>query len=701
MRLHIDTEIFSECPLKTEGLYRYAEHPTTRLLCMAFQFGDGPTMIWVPLGESIPPKIRDWASRQPCVDFTLHVPGAVRKWIHDGGEIAAHKADFEMVVLNGVAGEKLDFPRLRIEQMVCTMAKARVQNIPASLEEGALALGTFPKKSISTNNMRQLCKPRTGVEKYYEINKYPEKYIELYEYCIDDVKAEYDLDHTLPDLTPSEMQVWRLDQRINARGWKADLEYVDHALYLIAEYKTELAQKFGEITGLSPTQTEKFSDWVRARYQISDLQAETVRLAILDPNCPKDVARVLRIYSSYNAKSVSKYKAIKKMVSADGRLHGLFMYHGASTGRWSSSGVQLHNMARGIIPDPGMAIELMPDRDVPWMKTMYGGIDLMKVFGSCVRGMLIAPEGKQLLAMDFAGIESRITAWIFGEKWKLKAFEAYDAKLGPNLYSIACGRMFNIPAESVKKGTNQYMIGKVVDLASGFEGGAGAIISMAETYSVNLKEMADAAENSITSEAWDSAQWMWDKGYLHGHGLPQRTVMILDALKSMWRTQHPAVVQGWKDLKAAAIAAVEDPTTAYAIPNKMIIFKKIDRWLYMRLPSGRKIAYFEPSLSNDGKDLHYMGIDTDSRRYMKCSTFGGKLCQNFSEGIARCLLTDAMLKLEASGFLPVGSIHDEAITEVGLSASLADALKIMVDKPAWANGLPIAAEGFIAKRYRK
>ena len=372
-RVHLDVETYSESDLKKEGAYRYAEHPSTELLVLCYAFDSGPVQTW-------------WPHDDPFV------PDDLRQHVESGGLACAHNAQFERVILNGVAGQKVGFPTLRIAQMRCTAAKAAAHGLPRALADATEALGTHRKQTDGVASMRALSRPRTGKEKRYTPENSPEKFAQLGEYCANDVEAERGLDNAIPDLSSTEQRVYELDQVINDRGIGVDLQAVADAQALIAEYKAEMAAECLAATGVNPTQREKIADWVRAKgyAQLPDLQAETVKLAVRDPACPENVARVLRIYSTYGAKAASKYEAIERMVCADGRLHGMFLYHGAGTGRWASLGVQLQNLFRPVIDDPDVAIDCFATRDLDWLRALYPETDPMKVIGSCIRGMLVA-----------------------------------------------------------------------------------------------------------------------------------------------------------------------------------------------------------------------------------------------------------------------------------------------------------------------
>jgi DNA polymerase len=386
--LHYDIETFSECDLKACGVYKYAEDPSTEMLCMSYRFDKGPVHLWAPpefLPEEVKATLRERLRDKAILHFGDAVPHELRRHVMSRGETRAHNAQFERVVMNGTAGKKLGFPFVKIEQTVCTAAKAAAAGMPRDLGGACEAAGTYKKNDEGRMSMLQVTKPRKPTKndpttRYTPFNA-PEKFVELYVYNVDDTIAESELDAVIPDLTPYEQQVYWLDQRINERGVAVDLEAIANVKVLIAEYKDFLEKACEKATrpaedplvhrtvrpeGLRPTQREKIADWVRANGypDLLDMQAETIKLLVERDDVPGNVKHVLRIYSTYNAKAVTKFDTILEAVCLDGRLHGMLLYHGAGTGRWSSLIVQLQNLFRPVIDDPEIAVEAFRSRNL-------------------------------------------------------------------------------------------------------------------------------------------------------------------------------------------------------------------------------------------------------------------------------------------------------------------------------------------------
>jgi DNA polymerase len=720
--LHLDVESFSACDLKDSGVYRYAEHESTELLCMAFAFDEQEVRLWKP-GEALPQ------------DLVEHVKS--------GGDIRAHNAAFERVVLNGVAGKKIGFPEIKIEQCVCTMAKMSAAGLPRGLDEAAKALGVPGKAEGGRFEMLALSKPRKPTKAdpstRWTLQNAPEKYEALYAYNIQDVIAERGIDNAVPDLSASEQQIYHLDQRINQRGIAVDLDAVRNILFVVEQYKEWLAAECERITanwlgdGLKPTQREKIADWVRANGwpHLADMQAETVKALCKREEVPECVKQILRIYSTYNAKAVSKLQAILDAVCADGRLRGMFLFLGAGTGRWSSLIVQLQNLMRPLIDDPDLALEAFATRSLDFVRMMYPDIDVMKVAGSCIRAVLVAATGKVLLFSDFVGVETRINAWFWDDFDDLKMFLAQDAGTGPDSYKVSVCELLGLDIDKVdwksQEGKKLRQIGKVFRLAFGYMGGVNAALTMVDTYGVDLQQLTDALLPVLPEEALSHGEWMWLN--YRKEGVTHDQSVAIDGAKYLWRKRHPNIATGWKDLQKAAGLACEFPGKAFMAGR--IAFKVLEykgrSWLHMRLPSGRDLKYYsprwiEPKVIKRPKKLdngyggftwveeevtipgefRYWGVDSKTHQWTETTSHGGQLDADADQGFASDLLRRGMLNLERGGYSLVGTVHDETLGEIGEEfGSIEEAERHMLNQGAHTAGLPLAVETKRQRRYWK
>lgn len=735
MSLHIDIETFSEVDLSDAGVYRYAESETTSLNCVGWAVDDGPVHLWVPF-NNVPDTIIQ-AVQERHRAAIIHTGTSMPKELWYNGQKRAHNAQFERVVLNGAAGKKLQFyPTRSPHEWVCTAVKAAANGIPRSLKEGAAALGTHAKDEGGRPMMLQLSKPRKPTKAdpstRWTFFNAPEKWIAMLSYNIDDVMAERDLDNALEDISPREQKLYELDQIINETGWAVDLKLVNDILFVVEQYKEQLAKEFAELTfdwledaGLKPTQREKVGEWIRTNGfpGLVDLTAEYVRKCLKRSDIPDNVKRVLIIYSTYNAKSVSKLQTMLDAVCADGRLRGMFLFYGAATGRWSSLIVQLQNMMRPVIKDVDLAIEAFASRDIDLIRMLWPDVDPMKVAGSCVRGCLVASSGMDLIFPDYSGIEDRVNAWFFDEQWVLDAYAKFDRGEGRHLYSITVCGMFGFDLDTFSDEDPRRQWGKVIRLFMGYEGGVSAFLTGAENYSFDLEAMAKQAIPLLSPEALDHAKWMRENHPCKEarEGLISQDVeTACNGFKFLYRQTHPRIKQGWRDLKEAAEKAVEFDGEAFWLPNKKIAFKvetfKGRKWLCMRLPSGRKVKYYAPTwipprqserwINNElveytiPGEMRYKGIDTYTRQFMELSTYGGKLDENADQAFSRDLLCSALLRTSAAGYRIVGSEHDKIIFEVPADTGSVDELKRLMTQDV-PEGLPMTVDGKRLKRYGK
>jgi DNA polymerase len=705
-KLTLDIETFSRADLKKTGLAKYAEHDSTDVNCACWALGDGPVSAWIPEGDdAFAEDLRKMNEIDGEIFVGHDVPLPLAQFImqRDVGGLAAWNAAFERSVLNGPAGRRYSFPIIEIKQTFCSMGNARVHGLPGALEDAANAINARHKKRIAgVNDMRYLAKPRKNGSRPTLVEE-RERFLRLVGYCADDVRAERAVDDIVPPMSEAELAVYWLDQEMNDRGWKVDLEAVDSMEILIADYKRELLRLCLEKTGIKPSQHAQLAQWIRAHGfpELENLQADTVRKALL-LNIPNEVKEVLKIYSTYGMKAVAKYPAMRLAVGAGNRLRHLFMFYGASTGRWSSVIVQLQNLFRPVIKDPETAILAAHTWDLGYLRGLFKGVDPMKVIASCVRSCLIADEGKELVFPDYAGVEARWNAWMFGEEWKLKVFRDYDAGIGPNNYAVVYARSFGVPVETVKKDTIEYLLGKCMDLYLGYEGGVAAFIKGCATYRVDMKRLL-AAYDTLPADVVLEAQEAWAYACETGrtYDLDEKLWVTCEGLKRLWRRAHPKIVLGWKQLREASLNAVANPGEIRAVANKRLMFKVEGKYLLLRLPSGRKLWYYSPEIRDE--TLYYRGMDTVKRIWGRTSTYGGKLCENETQAGCRDILVAAKFKFRAAGHALIGSVHDQPILETPIGSLSDEDIRRMMcaEAPSWATGLPLAVEIQRGLRFRK
>ena len=663
---HVDIETFSRIDLKKVGLYRYSEESSTEILCVGFAINNKKPCLWIPysLGHRLIANIKE------------HIPGIKIYWqpvcpleLRNADQYRAHNAEFEITLLNSHAGEKIGFPKTKIDQWVCTAAKAAYWGLPRDLENACIQAETEHKKdSTNRTNMLQVSKPKKPSKKdpseRYTLEDHFDKFIKLYKYNIDDVYAERDLDVKLPDIPEREQKLYQLNHKMNMRGVKLDIPSAKNAIYLKDEYKRRLNDKCRQITGFNATQREKLAIWLEQEgCKIPDLTAETVKI-YLKSERNKKIKRVLRIRQLHEMKTPEKYKKMLLSVCSDRRLHGMFLYYGASTGRWSSLIVNLQNLFRGgEIKNIDTLIECYKERDVDFILMLFD--DLMYALSSSIRGMLVADKGKVFNCADYSAIEGRITTWLAGDEQKLNIYRTHG-----KVYEHTAARLFDMKSdlqsllEMKKKYPDKRFAGKTSELALGYQGAVGAL------------QRAAKKDGVVFTEEY-----------------------ALDIVRR-WRKANPKTKNLWYNLENAAVSAVQHPGVVFTT-NRCMFCVKGD-WLRVRLPSNSILNYYKPQLQEGqrGPKVTYMGIDTKGRGYKRVDTYGGRWTENIASRLARDIMANGMVRLDKRDFGLVGTVHDEIVSEDD-DDRLEEMIAEMCAVQSWAKDIPIKAAGWVGKRYKK
>lgn len=636
--LNIDIETYSSNDIKN-GVYKYADAKDFTILLFAYSLDGGQI---------------------ECLDLTKQkLPEEISKLLFDKNvKKHAFNAQFERICLSRYLG--LPY-YLDPAQWQCTMVLAQELGLPASLEKCARYLKLAQEKDAAGKNLIKYfsvpCKPtKANGGRTRNLPEHdPGKWQMFINYCMQDVAVEMAIAEKL-EVVPVHDREWdyyACDQRINDRGVALDAELVASALYCKDLKMGSLSSELKALTGLAnPNSRAQLLPWLQAKgYSSMGLTKADIVKEL--ESAEGDLKRVLGLKLQTAMSSLKKYEAMDRAMCADGRVHGLLQFYGASrTGRWAGRLVQVQNLARNYITDLDDARCYVKNRDIDAIEILYDSLnDTLK---QLVRTALVAKEDCTFYVSDFSAIEARVIAWFAGEKWRLEVFATHG-----KIYEASASQMFHIPIEAVGKDLRQK--GKIAELALGYQGGPGA-----------LKQMG--ALNMGVAE--DELQGLVDD----------------------WRRANPKIVQFWRDVQKVAIKAIKTRT-----PLKLgkLRFRYRKGFLFITLPSGRNLAYARARIetSDYGDKIIYEG-QGDKAYFTELETYGGKLVENIVQATARDILAEALLRLEAAGHDVVFHVHDEAIIESkGLSIEQINSL--MAQAPAWAEGLPLSSEGYVTKYYKK
>ena len=641
--LEMDIESFSDVDLIKCGVYAYADSPAFEILLFAYSFDGGETQIIdLAQGEKLPAEVED-------AIFDVSVTKT------------AYNANFERTCLSKYFGRYIP-----PESWHCSAVQAAMLALPRSLEDVGRVLGLDEQKMKEGKELIRYfcvpCKPTKangGRTRNLPCHA-PEKWELFKTYCKRDVDVEKSIRrklHNFP-IPESEMELYRLDQRINDRGVLVDMGLVEQAIACERLHKEVVTKRAYELTGLeNPNSVAQLKGWLGDK----GMEAESLsKKAVADMIAETDgeVEELLRLRLLMAKTSVKKYEAMERSVCSDGRVHGMLMFCGANrTSRWSGKIVQIQNLPKNYIPDLELARDLVKQGRFEDIELLYDSTP--NVLSELIRTAFIPKPGCRFVVADFSAIEARVLAWLSGEQWRLDVFTSHG-----KIYEASASSMFHVPMEEITKGSPLRQKGKLAELGLGFGGAAGALISMG------------ALDMGLTEEE-------------------------LPPLVAAWRKANPHITQFWWDVDAAAIKAV---TEKQKTKVGKIIFEYKSGILFITLPSGRRLSYVKPRMAVNrfGRDsLTYEGI-SENKKWSRIETYGPKLVENIVQGTARDLLAEAMLRVEKKGYPIVMHCHDEIIAEVPEGIGSVDEMcEIMAIQPKWAEGLPLRADGYSCSFYQK
>ncbi len=646
-RLQIDIETFSDVDLPSCGVYRYTEGDF-HILLFAYAFDDDEVKcVDIACGEELPQEVVDAIFDDSIIK-------------------SAWNAQFERTCLSKYFGTQLS-----PDSWQCSMVWAASLSLPLKLKNAAQVLKTGEQKDDAGERLIRYfslpCKPTkaNGGRTRNLPEHAPEDWEKFKSYCIQDVKTERDIRYKLEHfpLPPQEWDYYHMDQRINDRGVLIDKELVQQAIVCDMMLSEEMTKRAYALTGLeNPNSVSQLKGWLEERgISAPSLGKKNVAALISDldkHSIDADALDMMKLRLQMAKSSVKKYQAAERSICTDGRVRGLFQFYGANrTGRFAGRLLQLQNLPQNHISTLDEARDLVKMGCFDMVESIYGNTP--DILSQLIRTMLIPKPVCEFIVADFSAIEARVLAWLSGEQWVLDAFIR-----GEDLYCATASQMFGVPV--VKHGINGELRqkGKISVLACGYGGSVDALISMG-ALDMGLKE----------SELPD--------------------------IISSWRDANPHTVKFWYAVEKAAIDTIKDHSDRTV---GRIGFQFSANTLWIILPSGRRLAYIKPKLQPNrfGRmAVTFEGLGANNK-WTRGETYSGRIVENITQATARDLLAEAMKRLEDKGLDIVGHVHDEVILEVPKGSITVDEVcSIMNQNPKWADGLPLASDGYKGNYYFK
>jgi DNA polymerase len=653
--LHRDYETRSVLQLPIVGPWRYAADERTEVRCCAYAVDDEPVQLWVP-GNPVPEPFLQ-AAADPS-------------WL-----LVAHNAQFEIAIEHFKMQRLHAFPKISLRQQRCTMAMALALALPPKLERLAEALELVHQKDKAGQRlMLTMSKPRRprkdeDPQGIYWIDDEAQEQ-RRNKYACEDAEMEREAYQQLWPLSPEEQQLWLADLIINARGFFVDRPLAEASCTIAQTAAPELDAELAQLTGSAVTsihQVARLKAWLEQEgCSAAVLGKAAIEKLLAADNLPITARRALEVRQRGAQAAAKKIDALLARCDRDDRIRGALRYHGASTGRWSGNGVQPQNLKRPQIEDVDAAVAAIATSDYSHVRRLYP--NPLAVIGDITRSMICAAPGHQLIGADFSSIESRVLAWISDEEWKLDSYRRFDATHNPRdePYCITACKILRVPDGTFNAESPERKVGKTCDLAFGYQGGL---------------------------NAWRKFE-------------PDRfSEAEVEQFKQEWRAAHPQIKKFWYAIDRATWQAVRQ--REQVIYCGRLLLKCTGMFLFIKLPSGRKLAYPFPRIEIKDREHEVVVFkDASSGQWRDCrggnGAYGGLWTENIVSAISRDLLAAALIRIERAGYRVVLHVHDEIICEVPIGfGSTEEFTKLMTVVPSWAHGLPIAARAWRGPRFCK
>ena len=664
--LSIDIETYSSIDLTKSGVYKYIQNDF-EILLIAYAYDDEEIkIIDLKNNEKIPEKLKEDILDENIIK-------------------TAFNANFERVCLSKYFNTYLSPKMFR-----CTQVHALYLGLPHGLENVAKSLRLKEQKLEEGKSLIRFFNKRENLDLLTSNNEnikkgeVLKKYEEFKKYCINDVKVERSIRKILEKvkLPESEQKLWQLDQEINDRGVLVDSKLLNNAIYYDNYFKNILIEKLKTITNINnPKSNNQMKDYLNSLgLNVNSLSKESVESLLNSDEVKKNphyekIKEVLHLRKMLNKTSTKKYESMKRCMCDDERIRGLFQFYGANrTGRWAGRLVQVQNLPQNKINNLEKVREKIRNdiiKDFPSRKkefnknlnlNLYNNENLSSLLSQLIRTTFIPKKNHRFIIADFSAIEARIIAYLSNEKWRIDVFNTHG-----KIYEASASKMFKVDINEITKESELRQKGKIAELALGYQGGVGALVSMG-AYNMNLCE----------SE-------------------------LIEIVKA-FRSSNPNIVKLWNNAQKAFIEAVKNKSVVHIDKNISFIYE--GNILFIKLPSGRRLSYIRPKIDYDNifnkYIITYEGIDPTTKKSKRLTTYGGKLVENIVQAIARDVLAQSMINLKNHGFNIVMHVHDEIVLEVeDKISSIEEICEIMCKENKYLKGLKLKADGFESKYYKK
>jgi len=661
--ISLDFETYSEAKIADVGVSRYAEDPSTEVMCVCWGDEDeveeyGQVDLWYP---------------------GLPLPQSLMHHIHTGEMFSAFNAQFEIAIWEQICVKHMGWPSLPLDRWCDSQSDALALGLPANLDDLTVALDAPQKKDAAGHKiMLKLCKPCKPSKKHpgtrWLRTEVAQDYHHLYTYCQQDVRAEVSAVKRMPyratALGHPERKIWKMTVETNQRGIPIDIETVDA---IIGKIDEKVALINTEIQRLIPgLKTIGQKDVIKNRInEISDkkllnMQGPTLLRFLRNKNLNKDARRIIELYAMANYTSIAKFKKMKAQICSDGTIKDNHRYHGAATGRDSGSGVQIQNLPRAQEEAVDLAIDLLQNHTLEEVEAIFGNI--LALASAMCRPVLCAPRGWRFFNADLGQIEARMTAWVAKEEDILDSFRS-----GRDIYKTAASGMYGIPYEKVSK--HQRQAGKIAILACGFQGGKGALLGFAEQYGITFTD--DEAQEIVNA----------------------------------FRLARPKLVATWKAFGEAAKLAVQNPGELFQVEtNSLFGFFVKEDFLYLSMPNGRVLSFPQPRWE---KWMMPWGTEAFTVTHMWCNGLkgnkwerramsGASFMQSVVQGLSRDVLMEGCMRLHDIGYPHIFRVHDELTSCIREDEGDLDEFATeFIRVPKWCPTLPIICDPWVDKRYHK